>query len=149
MQSLYEHAGGRDALHRFVDIFYSAVLADPVLQPLFGTGDPHHVERLTMFESETFGGPRDFTEQLGFRHIIDVHRGLRITPEQRERFIELYLGAADTAGLPDDPRFRASLRTHVEFGTEVAMQNSHALTEDDLHECREMPYWDWEPEPAP
>ena len=35
MPSLFEHAGGEEALHRLEDIFYSSVLADPVLQPLF------------------------------------------------------------------------------------------------------------------
>jgi hypothetical protein len=28
-----------------------------------------------------------------------VHRGLKITEEQRARFVKLYLAAADTAGL--------------------------------------------------
>jgi hemoglobin len=40
MPSLYEHAGGQEALHRLEDVFYASVLADPVLQPLFGAGDP-------------------------------------------------------------------------------------------------------------
>jgi hemoglobin len=143
MESIYEHAGGYGALHRFVDVFYGSVLADPVLQPLFGTGKPDHVDYLTAFEAESFGGPDDFTRQLGFAHLIDVHRGLKITEEQRERFVELYLAAADTAGLPDDPPFREALRSHVEFGSQVAMQNSHAETDDQLHPLREVPRWDW------
>ena len=40
-----------------------------------------------MFTAESFGGPDDFSRELGFRHLIDVHRGLRITDEQRQRFI--------------------------------------------------------------
>jgi hemoglobin len=42
MPSLYEHAGGYDAIRRFVDRFYASVLADPILQPLFGAGRPEH-----------------------------------------------------------------------------------------------------------
>jgi truncated hemoglobin YjbI len=57
--TLFEHAGGSDALRRFVDTFYSSVLADPLLQPLFGAGRPEHVDQLTAFEMETFGGPDD------------------------------------------------------------------------------------------
>jgi hemoglobin len=79
------------------------------------------------------------------RHLIDVHRGLQITEEQRQRFVELYLAAADTAGLPDDPPFRDALRSHVEFGSHVAMQNSHAETEQQLHPLRAVPMWNWEP----
>jgi hemoglobin len=147
MESIYEHAGGYESLHRFVDVFYGSVLADPLLQPLFGAGKPDHVDHLTAFEAESFGGPDDFTRQLGFAHLIDVHRGLKITEEQRERFVELYLAAAGVAGLPDDPSFREALRTHVEFGSQVAMQNSHAETDDQLHPLREVPRWEW-PGPA-
>jgi hemoglobin len=143
VESLYERGGGRKALRHFIDVFYSSVLADPVLQPLFGAGRPDHVDYLTAFEAESFGGPDDFTRQLGFAHLIDVHRGLNITEAQRQRFVELYLAAADTSGLPDDPPFRAALRSRVEFGSQVAMQNSHAQTVDQLHPLREVPKWQW------
>ena len=143
METMYEHAGGTEALRRFVDVFYTSVLADPVLQPLFGSGRPEHVDHLTAFEAESFGGPDDFTEKLGFAHLISVHRGLKITEEQRQRFVELYLAAADVAGLPADAPFRDALREHVEFGTQVAMQNSRAETDDQLHPLREVPKWDW------
>lgn len=144
VQSIFEHAGGHDALRRFVDTFYTSVLADPLLIPLFGTGKPEHVDQLTAFDSESFGGPDEFTRTMGgFAHLIDVHRGLRITEEQRQRFVELYLAAADAARLPDDPPFREALRSHVEFGSHVAMQNSHATTDAELHPLREVPRWTW------
>jgi len=144
VESIFEHAGGHDALRRFIDAFYSSVLVDPQLQPLFGAGRPEHVDQLTAFDSESFGGPDDFTRTMGgFGHLIAVHRGLQITEPQRRRFVELYLAAADTAGLPDDPPFREALRSHVEFGSRVAMQNSHAETDDQLHPLREVPLWQW------
>jgi truncated hemoglobin YjbI len=34
MATLFEHAGGEAALHRLEDVFYSSVLADPLLQPV-------------------------------------------------------------------------------------------------------------------
>ncbi|MEV6902646.1 hypothetical protein [Amycolatopsis sp. NPDC051372] len=49
MPSLFEHAGGEAALHRLEQVFYDSVLADPLLQPLFGAGQPRHVEHLTSF----------------------------------------------------------------------------------------------------
>ena len=141
--SLYEHAGGEAALHRLEQLFYDRVLRDPLLQPLFGDGQPQHVEHLTMFTAETFGGPDRFTRELGFQHLIDVHRGLRITEAQRERFVELYLAALDEAGLPDDEPFRTAVREHVEFGTRVAMQNANATSDDELHPLRTVPHWTW------
>ncbi|MBO0769866.1 MAG: group II truncated hemoglobin [Actinobacteria bacterium] len=142
-QSLYEHAGGERALHRLEQIFYDSVLADPLLQPLFGQGRPQHVEHLTMFTAESFGGPARFTRELGFQHLIDVHRGLRITEAQRQRFVELYLAALDKADMPSDHAFREAVREHVEFGSRVAMQNSNAQTDEQLHPLREVPRWTW------
>lgn len=143
MPSLYEHAGGEGALHRLEQYFYDSVLADPVLQPLFGAGRPEHVDHLTAFTAESFGGPDRFTRELGFAHLIAVHRGLRITEEQRLRFVELYLKALDATGMPTDPEFRDAVREHVEFGTHVAMQNSNAETDAELHPLREVPHWTW------
>jgi len=140
---LYEHAGGHEALHRLEDTFYSKVLADPVLRSLFAERLPDHVDHLTWFTAESFGGPDRFTRELGFQHIIDVHRGLKITDDQRERFVALYIEALDEAGLPDDEPFREAVRAHVEFGSGVAQQNSWAETGDDLHPIRNVPRWQW------
>lgn len=146
--SLFEFAGGEQALHRLEDVFYASVLADPLLQPLFGAGRPEHVDHLTAFTAESFGGPDRFSRELGFAHLISVHRGLRITEDQRRRFVELYLTALDTAAMPTDAAFRDAVREHVEFGSRVAMQNSHADTDDALHPLREVPLWTWPSEPA-
>ncbi len=143
MPSLYEFAGGEEALHRLEDSFYGSVLTDPLLQPLFGDGKPEHVDHLTAFTAESFGGPDRFTRELGFSHLINVHRHLRITEEQRERFVELYMAALDASGIARNDEFREAVRSHVEFGSRVAMQNSHAETEDQLHPLREVPRWTW------
>lgn len=143
MPSLYDFAGGEQGLHRLEDTFYSSVLKDPLLRPLFGTGQPQHVDHLTAFTAESFGGPDRFTRELGFDHLIDVHRHLRISEEQRQRFVQLYMAALDASDLPDDEEFRGAVRSHVEFGSRVAMQNSHAESEEQLHPLREVPRWTW------
>ena len=144
MPSLYEHAGGEEAIHRLEDVFYGKILTDPVLKPLFGEGRPTHVDRLTAFTAESFGGPDRFSRELGFGHLISVHRHLKITEEQRQRFVELYMEALEEASLPDDEPFREAVRSHVEFGSRVAMQNSHAESDDELHLLREVPRWSWQ-----
>ena len=149
MTTLFEHAGGEEGLHHLEQLFYDSVLRDPLLQPLFGEGQPQHVDHLTMFTAETFGGPDRFTRELGFQHLIDVHRGLEISEEQRERFVELYMTALDAAGMPADAPFRTAVREHAEFGTRVAMQNSHANTDSELHPLREVPHWTWAGERPP
>lgn len=143
MASLFDFAGGDEALHRLEDTFYASVLADPLLQPLFGAGRPEHVDHLTAFTAESFGGPDRFSRELGFAHLIAVHRGLQIEEPQRQRFVELYLLALDAAEMPTDPGFRQAVREHVEFGSRVAMQNSNAGTDAELHPLREVPRWTW------
>jgi hemoglobin len=144
MTSLYTHAGGDEGLHRLEEIFYAKVLADPLLRTVFTERREHHVEHLTWFTAESFGGPDRFTRELGFDHLIQVHRHLKITDEQRQRFVALYLEALDQAGLPDDAPFREAVRSHLEFGAQVAQQNSHAEIDADLHPIREVPHWTWD-----
>ena len=81
--------------------------------------------------------------ELGFQYIIDVHRNLEITDDQRERFVALYLEALDEAGIPNDEPFRAAVREHVEFGSHVAQQNSWAKNDAELHPIRQVPKWNW------
>lgn len=144
-ETLYEHAGGDAGLHRLEELFYRKALADPVLSKVFPERVPTHVDHLTWFTAESFGGPGRFSREVGFQHLISVHRHRQITDEQRDRFIELYLQALDEAGLPDDGPFREAVREHVEFGARVAQQNSWAATDAELHPIREVPIWRWAP----
>lgn len=143
MPSLFEFAGGEEAIQRLEAAFHSGVLADPLLQTLFGDGQPQHVDHLTAFTAESFGGPTRFSEDLGFAHLIDVHRGLHISEEQRARFVDLYMASLDASDLPHDESFRDAVREHVEFGSQVAVINSHARTDDELHPLGEVPRWTW------
>src|ERR1700722_377740 len=90
-ETLYEHAGGDEALHRLEELFYARALADPVLKDVFTERVATHGDPLTWFTAESFGGPARFTGQVGFQYLIDVHRHREITDEQRDRFVALYL----------------------------------------------------------
>ena len=144
VNSLYQRVGGDDGLRQLVASWYPTVLADPLLQPLFGAGHADHVPHLTAFLAEVFGGPARYTDELGgFPALLAPHRGKQIREDQRQRFIELFLQAADAVGLPSDPRTRDALSSYLEFGTLVAVQNSHVTADVDLHPCREVPHWSW------
>jgi hemoglobin len=86
-------------------------------------------------------GPDGFSRDLGFAHLIDVHGGLKITEQYRQRFVHLYMAPRNTARMPPDPAFRDAVREHVAFGSKVAMQNPHAARDDELHPLREVPRW--------
>src|SRR3954463_13163386 len=96
-ETLYDHVGGWSGVQRLVETWYPPVLADPVLQPLFGEGRPEHVPHLTALLTEVFGGPTRYTDELGgFPSLLSPHRGKHITEPQRARFVELFEAAADT-----------------------------------------------------
>ena len=69
------------------------------------------------------------------------HRDIGITPEARRRFVALLSVAADDAGLPDDPEFRAALVAYAEWGTRLAMHNSRPGAEVAQH--APTPRWGW------
>jgi hemoglobin len=138
---LLDAFGGEAGIRRIVETWYPLVLADPLLVPLFGAGEAHHVDHLTAFLTEVFGGPRRYTDELGgFPTLLASHRGLAIAEPQRARFVELFLSAFDGAG-PRDDDLRAQFAAYLAFGTDVAVVNSHATSDDDLHPCQEVPRW--------
>jgi len=144
--SIYERAGGLDGLRRVVDLFYASIFQDPLLRPVFAHPVAHHVEHLTAFLAEVFGGPERYTKELGgFPTIISVHRARHITPEQRQRFVDLFMAAVDQTGLGTDTQLRKAIGSCIEFGSHIAMVNSNAATDADLHPQREMPRWHWQP----
>ena len=143
MPTLYEWAGGEEALRRLIDAFYDRVEADDLLSGFFPGGvNEAHREQVTAWWSEVFGGPARYTDELGgYEHMIAKHRGLGISPEQRFRFASLMSVAADDAGLPDDPEFRSALVAYLEWGTRLAMHNSQPGAAVPAH--APVPRWGW------
>jgi hemoglobin len=141
--SLYEWAGGRDAIERMIDAFYDRVEGDPMLSPLFPGGvSAEHRAHVTDWWAEVFGGPDAYTrEHGGYEHMVAKHRGLGISSEQRFRFASLMSLAADDARLPDDPEFRAALVGYLEWGTRLAQHNSQPGADVPPH--APVPRWGW------
>jgi hemoglobin len=141
--SLYEWAGGSPAFARLIDAFYDRVESDDLLSVLFPGGvSRRHREHVTTWWIEVFGGPAGYTAELGgYEAMLDHHRGLAISGEQRLRFVELMSRAADDAGLPGDPEFRAALVGYLEWGTRLAMHNSQPGADVVAH--APVPRWGW------
>jgi hemoglobin len=141
--TLYEWAGGRPAFERLLNAFYDRVEEDDLLSPLFpgGVGREHR-EHVATWWSEVFGGPDEYTRDLGgYEHMLAKHRGLGITPEQRLRFATLMSLAADDAKLPGDPEFRAAFMGYVEWATRLALHNSQPDAE--VVKQAPVPRWGW------
>jgi hemoglobin len=141
--SLYAWAGGSAPFRAMIDAFYDRVEADDLLSPLFpgGVGEKHRAH-VTMWWVEVFGGPADYTGQLGgYQRMLEHHRNLAITADQRFRFASLMSRAADDAGMPADPEFRAALVGYLEWGTRLAQYNSQPGAE--VVTQAPVPRWGW------
>jgi hemoglobin len=141
--TLYEWAGGRDAFRRLIEAFYDRVEQDELISPYFPGGvSREHRDHVTLWWSEVFGGPSEYTEkQGGYPRMLGKHHNLAITPEERLRFVTLLSMAADDAELPDDPEFRSALMAYAEWGSRLALQNSQPGAEPP-HKAP-VPRWGW------
>ncbi|WP_238007921.1 group II truncated hemoglobin [Dactylosporangium sp. AC04546] len=140
--TLYEWAGGTEALQRLCDAFYRRVLADDLLAPLFTRMHPDHARHVATWLAEVFGGPAAYTTgHGGYPHMLSKHLGMAITEPQRRRWVNLMQDAADEVALPPDPEFRAAFVGYLEWGTRLALVNSQPDA-DPVRDAR-MPRWGW------
>jgi hemoglobin len=141
--TLYEWAGGRQAIEGLINAFYDRVEGDGILSPLFPGGvSAEHRDHVTSWWCEVFGGPPRYTNELGgYERMLGKHRSLGITADQRFRFVCLMSLAADDAGLPADPEFRSALLAYLEWGTRLALANSGPGAE--VIEHARVPRWGW------
>jgi hemoglobin len=140
--TLYDWAGGAEAFDRLTAAFYAKVVEDDLLGPLFRDLDPEHPHHVAVWLGEVFGGPPQYTEQLGgYPHMVGKHRGLAISEPQRRRWVNLIQDAADEVGFPDDPEFRSAFLAYIEWGTRLARHNS----QPDAHPPQRapVPHWGW------
>ena len=142
--TIYEAIGGMAVLRRLSETFYEAVLADPLLAPVFQSFTPEHREHVAVWLAEVFGGPEVFTTDLGgHQALLRSHLGLSITEEQRSRWLQLMSGAVD-AVLPPDQNLRSCVMEYFDWGTQIAKDVSHQSVGADLGKPGPTPRWGWE-----
>ena len=83
-----------------------------------------------------FGGPPAYSEGYGgYDRMVARHLGRAMSEEQRARWVQLLCTAADEAGLPTDPEWRAAFVSYLEWGSRIAVENS----QPDAHPPPHMP----------
>ncbi len=141
--SLYEWAGGLPVFERLTDIFYSKVLKDELLEPVFRHMSSEHQKHVAHFIAEVFGGPKLYSETEGSHFgMVSKHLGKHLTESHRKRWVQLLLESVDEINLPDDPEFRSALVSYIEWGTRIAILNSQAETLT-MNPQEPMPHWGW------
>ena len=140
--TLYEWAGGMEALTRWTTEFYRRVRLDELLQPVFAHMKGEHPIFVAQFLAEVLGGPDTYSrERGGHPHMIRAHLDRHLTPEQRTRWFALLFEAADAVGIPDDPEFRSAIVAYTEWGSRLAVINSQPGAAVDPN--AQMPRWGW------
>jgi len=141
--SLYEWMGGAVNFDKLFTTFYQKVLDDDLLSPLFKNMSSDHIKRVSHFVAEVFGGPKSYTSEDNGSHtaMVGKHIGKMLTEEERQRWMQLLLQTADEIGLKSDPEFRSAFVAYFEWGTRLAVINSHLRENPIKHEP--MPKWGW------
>lgn len=142
--TLYEWAGGKEALEQLTKVFYEKVFKDDLLLPIFKNMSGDHTKHVAHFIAEVFGGPKLYTEGNNGSHakMIAHHLGKMLTEKMRKRWMELLLESADEIGMASDPEFRSALVGYIEWGSRLAVINSQA-NENSIKESEPMPKWGW------
>jgi hemoglobin len=140
--TLYEWAGGSEAIERWMVAFYVKVRKDDLLAPVFERMTGEHPKHVAAFVSEVFGGPRtNSAERGGHANMIRAHLNRHLDQEKRRRWMELLFQAADEVGIPEDPEFRSAIVGYVEWGSRLAVINSQPGAK--AVENAPMPEWGW------
>jgi CDGSH-type Zn-finger protein/truncated hemoglobin YjbI len=141
--TVYEWCGGLPALTRLTRLFYEKhVPQDPLLAPLFANMSADHPQRVAAWLGEVFGGPTLYSGTYGgYPRMISQHLGKEITEEKRARWVALLTLSAEEAGMPNDPEFRSTFGSYIEWGSRLAFENSQLGAQPP--EQMPMPHWDW------
>jgi len=143
--SLYEFAGGDAAFLALATAHHARCLADPELNhPFSHPGQhPRHVERLAAYWAEVLGGPPNYSESCGDQSgVLVMHAGNGDVTDLGRRFVDCFVRAADDAGLPADPDFRAALRAYMVWAVDQVL--GYGPPDTVVPERVPMPHWDWD-----
>ncbi|MEU0532700.1 group II truncated hemoglobin [Amycolatopsis tolypomycina] len=142
--TLYEFAGGDPAFHALAAAHHERCLADPELNHPFSKQDQHprHVERLAWYWAEVMGGPPRFSRECSDHSaMLRMHAGNGDMSDLGRRFVACFVRAADDAGLPADPEFRAALRSYMEWA--VAEVLTYPGPPGEVPSGLAVPRWSW------
>jgi len=140
---MFEFAGGDPAFLELAAAHHERCLQDPELNHPFSRGvSPQHVERLAAYWAEVFGGPARYSESHGGHStMLEIHAGQGAGDDFGPRFVACFMQAADDAGLPDDPEFRAGIRAYMEWA--VGEVVSYAPHGSQVPASLPVPRWSW------
>ena len=144
MPTIYEAAGGLDAILRLAHAWHARVMEDEVVAHAFSHGfHPQHTERLAAYWAEALGGPTTYSERHGDEtSVVRIHSGHGPHEEMDRRAIACFDQALEDAGLARDDRLRRALHDYFAWAATNSM-NRYPRTAD-VPDGLVIPKWSWD-----
>jgi hemoglobin len=142
--TLFEFAGGEPAFVALAAAHHARCLADPELNHPFSHADlnPEHVARLAAYWAEVMGGPPRYSRECADQSfLLRLHAGNGEMGDLGRRFLDCFVAAADDAGLPEDPEFRAALRAYMEWAVDDVL--AFSPVDAVVPAALPIPHWSW------
>ena len=145
MQTVFEAAGGAEALLSLAGAWHARVMDDDVVSHAFSHGfRPDHVQRLAAYWAEALGGPTSYTSVVGDETaVVRMHSGNGPHEEMDRRAVACFDQALMDTGLARDDRLRRVLHDYFNWATTATMSRYHRSA-DDVPEGLRIPHWSWD-----
>jgi len=140
-QTIYEAAGGGEALLRLARAWHQRCLADEVVSHAFSHGyHRRHSERLAAYWAEALGGPAEFSASMGSEtSVLRMHAGNGEHQEMDERALACFAAALADAAIAED--VRPVLAAYFRWATEAMAR--YPRSADDVPSGLRVARWDW------
>lgn len=142
--TVFEAVGGAEGVLRLAHAWHERVMADEIVAHAFSHGfHPQHTERLAAYWGEAWGGPPDYSEQIGSESlVVRMHSGNGPHDEMDRRAIACFDWAMDDVELTD-PLLRRVLHDYFAWATTTTMA-AYSEDVDDVPEDLQIPHWSWD-----
>ena len=144
MSTLYDAAGGADAMVRLAAAWHDRVMADEVVSHAFSHGfHPEHTQRLAAYWTEALGGPTAYTDSYGDESaVVRMHSGNGLHEEMDRRAIACFDQALADVGLVGNDDLRQALHDYFAWATTTTMARYHSPAAQVPPGLR-IPHWSW------
>jgi hemoglobin len=143
-QTIFEAAGGAQALLALSRAWHARCLADPVVSHAFSHGHhPLHSERLAAYWAEALGGPADYSRTMGNETVVvRLHSGNGDHDDMDARAQACFAQALDDAAIPYDARLRDTLKAYFAWATK--RMNEYPASADLVPRGLTIGHWSWD-----
>ena len=143
MPTLYDAAGGEDAILSLASAWHARVMEDEVVGHAFSHGfHPQHTERLAAYWAEALGGPTTYSDSYGDEtSVVRLHSGNGAHEEMDERAIACFDQAMADVAVSEE--VRTVLHDYFAWATTTSMARYHRSA-DDVPDGLRIAKWSWD-----